>query len=235
VTLKFDVQPQPSAKKPTSQPRLLKALKKIPVAPATILVVEDDINVAAVLEARLESFGYKVCDIARTGPKAIECQNQHQPDLVLMDILLEGDMNGIEAAEKISAKSDVPIIFITCLNDPSVLDKAIRTHPYGYLVKPYDNAELRSCIEIALVKHKAANEREELIAQLEDALLQVRKLSGLLPICASCKKIRDKEGGWQQIEDYISDHSEADFSHSICPQCARKLYPELNLDKGYHE
>ncbi|MEJ2659419.1 MAG: response regulator, partial [Desulfobacteraceae bacterium] len=209
MTLKFDVQPQSSAKKQPSQPRLLNALKKVPVTPATILVVEDDINVAAVMEARLESFGYNVCDIARTGLKAIEGQARHRPDLVLMDILLEGDMNGIEAAEQISAKSDVPIIFITCLNDPSVLDKAIQTHPYGYLVKPYDNAELRSCIEIALVKHQAAKEREELIAKLEDALLQVRKLSGLLPICASCKKIRDKEGGWQQIEDYISTHSEA--------------------------
>ncbi len=208
-------------------------LKKIQVTPATILVVEDDINVAAVLEARLESFGYKVCDIARTGQKAIEGQNHHEPDLVLMDILLEGDMNGIEAAEQISAKSEVPIIFITCLNDPAVLDKAIQTHPYGYLVKPYDNAELRSCIEIALVKHKAAKEREKLITQLEEALLQVRKLSGLLPICASCKKIRDEEGGWQHIEDYISTHSEADFSHSICPQCARRLYPELSLDEGH--
>ena len=233
MTLKFDVQRQPSAKILPSQPRLLNALKKVPVTPATILVVEDDINVAAVMEARLESFGYQVCEIARTGLKAIEGQNRHQPDLILMDILLEGDMNGIEAAEQISARSDVPIIFISCLNDPSVLDKAIQTHPYGYLVKPYDNAELRSCIEIALVKHKAAKEREELIAQLEDALQQVRKLSGLLPICASCKKIRDKEGGWQQIEDYISDHSEADFSHSICPQCAKRLYPELNLDEGY--
>lgn len=233
MKLKFDVQHQPSAKILPSQPRLLNALKKLPVTPATILVVEDDINVAAVMEARLESFGYKVCEIARTGLKAIEGQDRHQPDLILMDILLEGDMNGIEAAEQISARSDVPIIFISCLNDPSVLDKAIQTHPYGYLVKPYDNAELRSCIEIALVKHKAAKEREELIAQLEDALQQVRKLSGLLPICASCKKIRDKEGGWQQIEDYISDHSEADFSHSICPQCARRLYPELNMDEGY--
>jgi two-component system, response regulator PdtaR len=206
--------------------------KKFPVTPATILVVEDDINVAAVLEARLESFGYEVCAIARTGMKAVENHKRHAPDLVLMDILLEGDMNGIEAAEQISAKSDVPIIFITCLNDPEVLDKAIRTHPYGYLVKPYDNAELRSCIEIALVKHKAAKEREHLIAQLEDALLQVKKLSGLLPICASCKKIRDEQGGWQQIEDYITDHSEADFSHSICPECARRLYPEINLERG---
>ena len=206
---------------------MMNAWEKAPDTPARILLVEDDTNVAAVMEARLESFGYSVCEIASTGPRAIEASDRHHPDLVLMDILLEGDMNGIEAAEQISATSDAPIIFITCLNDPAILDRAIKTNPSGYLVKPYDNAELRSSIEIALVKHRAAKEREKLIAQLERALLQVKKLSGLLPICASCKKIRDDQGGWQQIEDYIATHSEADFSHSICPECARKLYPEI--------
>ena len=201
--------------------------KKVPATSARILVVEDDVNVAAVMEARLESFGYKVCEIAHSGTKAIENSQRHQPDLILMDILLEGDMNGIEAAEKISSTSDVPIIFVTCLNDPTVLDRAIKTNPSGYLVKPYDNAELRSCVEIALVKHRAAKEREKLIAELENALLQVKRLSGLLPICASCKKIRDEQGDWEQIEDYIATHSEADFSHSICPECATSMYPDI--------
>lgn len=210
---------------------MMNAWEKAPVTPAKIFVVEDDVNVAVVLEARLESFGYSVCGIAHTGPKAIQGTENHHPDLVLMDIMLEGDMNGIEAAEKIGETSDVPIIFISCLNDTAVLDRAIKTNPSGYLVKPYDNAELRSCIEIALVKYRAAKEREKLIVELENALLQVKKLSGLLPICAACKKIRDKKGGWQQIEDYIATHSEADFSHSICPQCAQRLYPELYSDK----
>lgn len=210
---------------------MMNAWKKAPVTPAKILVVEDDVNVAVVLEARLESFGYTVCDIAHTGPKAIQGAKKHQPDIVLMDIMLKGDMNGIEAAEKIGETSDVPIIFISCLNDSAILDRAIQTNPSGYLVKPYENAELRSCIEISLVKYRAAKEREKLIAELENALLQVKKLSGLLPICAACKKIRDDKGGWQQIEDYIATHSEADFSHSICPQCAQKLYPELYTDK----
>jgi CheY-like chemotaxis protein len=210
---------------------MINTWEKTPVTPARILVVEDDVNVAAVMEARLESFGYSVCEIAQSGTKAIENSERHRPDLILMDILLEGDMNGIEAAEKISSTSDVPIIFVTCLNDSAVLDRAIKTNPSGYLVKPYDNAELRSCVEIALVKHRATKEREKLIAQLENALLQVKRLSGLLPICASCKKIRTEQGDWEQIEDYIATHSEADFSHSICPQCARRLYPEIFPDK----
>jgi CheY-like chemotaxis protein len=197
------------------------------VTSARILVVEDDKNVAAVLEARLESFGHEVCAIAASGQTAIDSALRLKPDIILMDILLEGEMNGIEAAERIKAQSDVPIIFLTCLNDPDVLARAIDTNPYGYLVKPYDNAALRSSIEITLIKHRAEKEKENLITQLQDALMQVKRLSGLLPICAACKRIRDEEGGWRQIEEYIAVHSEADFSHGICPQCAEKLYPEV--------
>jgi two-component system, response regulator PdtaR len=206
-------------------------LKKAPVTPAVILVVEDEINVATVMEARLLSFGYVVCAIARSGPEAIAYAKQHQPDLVLMDILLADNTNGIEAAREIRTRSEVPIIFITCLNDQAVLDSAIQTNPSGFLIKPYDNTELRSCIEIAMIKHRATKEREKLIAQLEEALLQVKRLSGLLPICASCKKIRDNQGRWCQIEEYITTHSEAGFSHGICPQCARVLYPEYSKQK----
>jgi len=77
---------------------------------------------------------------------------------------------------------------------------------------------------------KTEKEKENLINKLQDTLSEVKQLSGLLPICASCKKIRDDKGYWNQIESYIKKHSEADFSHSICPDCARKLYPDLDLD-----
>jgi PAS domain S-box-containing protein len=76
-------------------------------------------------------------------------------------------------------------------------------------------------------RKKAEEEQERLIGELQHALAEVRRLSGLLPICASCKKIRDDQGYWQQIEAYIQDHSEAEFSHSVCPECAKKLYPDL--------
>lgn len=200
--------------------------------PPKLLIVEDEIHVATVLEARLQFFGYFVCDIARSGPHAVRTAIEHHPDLVLMDILLEGDMNGIEAAELIRHQVDVPIVFITCLSDQGMLDRAIKANAYGYILKPYDNAELRYTIEIALIKHRAAKERERLIAELEQALLEVKKLSGLLRICASCKKIRDEDGSWQQIEQYINTHSEADFSHGICPECVHALYPELNSRKA---
>jgi PAS domain S-box-containing protein len=76
-------------------------------------------------------------------------------------------------------------------------------------------------------RHAAEEERDRLIRGLTDALGRVKKLSGLLPICSSCKKIRDDQGYWNQLEVYISEHSDASFTHSFCPECVRRLYPEI--------
>jgi len=94
------------------------------------------------------------------------------------------------------------------------------------------NEALKSEIE----RRKAIqHEREALIDDLKKALAEIRTLSGLLPICSSCKKIRDDMGYWRQIEEYISKHSEAEFTHGLCPSCAKKLYPEYFKDHAEHE
>jgi hypothetical protein len=80
-------------------------------------------------------------------------------------------------------------------------------------------------------RRRAEIEKDELIVELKDALDEVKTLSGLLPICASCKKIRDDNGYWNQIEHYIQTHSDAEFSHGICPACVKKLYPDIEMDK----
>jgi PAS domain S-box-containing protein len=84
-------------------------------------------------------------------------------------------------------------------------------------------------------RKRAEDEREKLIQELQKALAEVKTLSGLIPICASCKKIRDDKGYWNQIESYIRDHSEAEFSHSICPECMKKLYPDFSKDTSQRE
>ena len=201
--------------------------KTKPPKGAAILVVEDDENMAVVLQARLESFGYSVCAVAKSAAETLLCARNHRPDLILMDIMLEGDTNGIQAAEHILGQQDVPIIFLSCRSDQEVIDSAILTRPFAYLVKPYHNAELRSTIEIALIRHRAAKEREQLIFRLEKALQEIKKLSGLLPICASCKRIRDEADRWLPFAAYIRSHSEADFSYGICPDCAPRLYPDV--------
>jgi PAS domain S-box-containing protein len=88
----------------------------------------------------------------------------------------------------------------------------------------------RKLNEEILERKKAEEEKAQLIDELQQAITEVKKLSGMLPICSSCKKIRDDQGYWTQIESYIRDHSEAEFSHSICPECAKKLYPTLYED-----
>ena len=83
-----------------------------------------------------------------------------------------------------------------------------------------------------LERRRTESEKEHAITQLKDALAQVRVLRGLLPICSSCKQIRDEHGNWTQIEAYIDERSEAKFSHGICPDCARRLYPDFRIDGG---
>lgn len=85
---------------------------------------------------------------------------------------------------------------------------------------------MASFIDITRRKEVEAD-REKLVSKLQDALNKIKTLKGIIPICAACKKIRDDKGYWNQIESYIKEHSEADFSHGICPECAEKLYPEL--------
>ncbi|MDA8099293.1 MAG: PAS domain-containing protein [Nitrospiraceae bacterium] len=87
------------------------------------------------------------------------------------------------------------------------------------------------CIDITDRK-RAAEERERLIAELQEALKEVKMLSGLLPVCSSCRKIKDEQGAWSSLESYISDHTEAQFSHGICPECAQKLYPDFYKKKS---
>jgi len=88
--------------------------------------------------------------------------------------------------------------------------------------------ESRTCLIIRDISERklAEHERDRLIRELQEALARVKNLSGLLPICASCKKIRDEHGLWYSLEIYIRNHSEADFSHGICPDCRKRLYPE---------
>jgi PAS domain S-box-containing protein len=90
---------------------------------------------------------------------------------------------------------------------------------------------LHSIVHDITERKFAETERERLIGELQDALSKVKLLSGFLPICASCKKIRNDKGYWQQIEAYIRDHSEAQFSHGICPDCSRRLYPDFYVEK----
>ena len=328
-----------------------------------ILIVEDEAIVAADLKNKLGRIGYGVSGIAPDGAQAVEMALNQKPQLILMDIQLDGPLDGIETAMEIQRRQDVPIVYLTAHSDRATLSRAKLSGPFGYILKPFDDSQLALQIELAIYKHQtekqlqdqrellhvtlhsigegviatdgdgdiafinpvaesltgwsndtaigkpidrvfrivdehtrapltdlivnlqseaklsspashwqlvaregrklpvwisgapirdsrqrfrgvvlvfrdisrqrqSESEKDALLAELQNAMGKVRMLSGLLPICSSCKKIRDDNGDWNQIEDYIGKRSEADFSHGICPDCVKKLYPGFNLNAG---
>jgi CheY-like chemotaxis protein len=119
----------------------------------TVLVVEDDIVIGNLIENRLRKLGYAVCGIVNSGEEAIIRATEQKPDLVLMDIQLAGDIDGIAASRIIHNQQSIPIIYLTSFADDYTLDRAKRTDPAGYIMKPFSDDDLRTAIEIALFKY----------------------------------------------------------------------------------
>lgn len=191
-----------------------------------VMIVEDEGIVALQIRSSLEQRGYPVAGVFATGEAALAAVGSSAPDLVLMDMKLQGELDGIQTASLLRERHGLPVIFLTAHSEDSTVERAKRAEPYGYLLKPFNIQELYIAIEVAFHKHKIDREKDILTRDLKAALQKVKQLSGLLPICASCKRIRNDEGYWVQIEQYIRDHSEAQFSHGICRECAKKIYPE---------
>jgi diguanylate cyclase (GGDEF)-like protein/PAS domain S-box-containing protein len=124
------------------------------MAEVQILVVEDDSIVVMELRYRLQNLGYAVSGVASFGEEAIEKATEMRPDLVLMDIRLKGAMNGVRAAEEIRARFDIPVVYLTAYADEATLQRAKLTEPYGYIIKPFEERELHTTIEVALYKHE---------------------------------------------------------------------------------
>ncbi len=128
---------------------------------ARVVVVEDEKIVALEIIDRLKSLGYDVPGSASTGEDAIRCADQFRPDLILMDIKLKGPMDGIEAAEQIRAKFGIPVVYLTAYADDDTLQRAKIAEPYGYLLKPFEERELYTNIEMALYRAKMERKVKE--------------------------------------------------------------------------
>ncbi len=120
----------------------------------SVLIVEDEGVVALSIQAVLKKMGYKVVGIAVTGNEAIALAMEHKPDVILMDIHIKGDIDGIQTTEKLNKITDIPVIFLTAYADDETVSRAIKTRSHSYLVKPYNPRELYSNIEFAIYKHR---------------------------------------------------------------------------------
>lgn len=135
-----------------------------------ILVVEDEIVVAMEIEEKLKSLGYEPLSLCSSGEDAVARVEDRQPDLVLMDIKLDGKLDGIQAAELIRSRHDIPIVYLTAYADEKTLNRAKLTEPFGYLVKPFSEVELRTTIEVALYKHQQDAKTKETAHWLESVI-----------------------------------------------------------------
>ncbi len=197
-----------------------------------VLIVEDDSLVSEMIQGLVEDIPYTVAGRAVDGEQAIEMVQDLKPDVVLMDIEMPR-MNGLEAARQVFDCCPTPIVILTAYETPQLLQEASETGAGAYLVKPPNMRQVERAITIAMARFKDMTELRRLNTELqarnqelEAAMARIKTLSGLLPICSSCKKIRNDEGYWQQVEIYISEHSDADFSHGLCPDCMKELYPD---------
>ena len=156
---------------------------------ASILVAEDENIVAMDLRNRLSSLGYSVAGIAATGEEAVAKAGETFPDLILMDIRLRGDMDGVEAAAEIRSKYQLPVVYLTGQADEHTLRRAKITEPLGYLLKPFDDRELRPAIEIALHKHRVESQLRVKSMELESLLAVARILAQPIGFKEKCSLV----------------------------------------------
>ncbi|HLO68064.1 MAG TPA: response regulator [Holophaga sp.] len=197
-------------------------------APAHILIVDDLPKNLQVLALLLDKAGHRV-SMAMDGAQALAMVEAEPPDLILLDVMMPG-LDGLETCRRLKAKEatrEIPVIFLTAKAELEDLQEGFSLGAVDYVTKPFRGGELLARVATHVALKRALERERDLRVSLQETLAQVRVLSGLLPICACCKKVRDDGGYWNQIETYIEAHSEVGFTHGICPDCSARLYPEM--------
>lgn len=198
-----------------------------------ILVAEDDYLISEEIVRSLDSLGYGNIRKAANGREAVDTACTIRPDVVVMDVQMP-ELDGIAAAARIQECCPTPIVILTAYESSDLLRKASAAGVSSYLLKPPQPEEMERAITIALARHSDLmeirhfhKELAQVNEELQRALAEVKQLRGILPICAYCKKIRKDDGSWEQIEVYVREHTDAQFSHGMCGECKIKWYEEL--------
>lgn len=193
-----------------------------------ILVVDDDPDILLAAVRLLRKAGYHVFE-AQNANNCLSILNEEKIDLVLLDVVMP-DMDGYEACKKIKAGDNTRQTYVVLLSgmktSPDDQSEGLEIGADGFIARPVTNRELLARVEAMVRIINAERERDRLIEELQKALNQIRTLEGIIPICMHCHKIRNDQEAWDRLEKYIEENSEARFSHSICPECLEKLYPE---------
>ena len=193
-----------------------------------ILIAEDDLTSRTVLAGVLEKCGHEVVVTVNGAEAWLVLQQPDAPALAILDWIMP-EADGLDVVRLVRAlQTDRPpyIIMLTSKGDKADIVAGLDAGADDYLAKPFDTGELLARVEVGRRMVEMQDALAAKVEELREALMHIKTLRGIVPICANCKKIRDDRGYWNQVEIYVRNHTEAKFSHGICPECMEKLYPE---------
>lgn len=197
-----------------------------------VLIADDDAALRYGLQVQLERWGHEpiVCEDGAAARAVLESPDP--PPIAILDRSMPG-ADGVSLCRDIRANDALRSMYVILLTAHDTRDDMVEGLHGGadeYITKPFDWGLLRARIQIGARIVTLQQNLEQRVRELQAALDMVKQLSGLLPICSYCKRIRRDEGEyWQQLEAYLSEHSEAEFSHSVCPQCLERAKRDLGL------
>jgi len=193
-----------------------------------ILVAEDDKISRKILETMLIKAGYQVVSV-EDGMKALMSIKKDVPDMLITDWMMP-ELDGLGLCRRVRALNlpgYVYVILLTAMAEKEKIIEGLNAGANDYITKPFERNELLARVRAGERVVQLERSLRQKNKELSEALAQVKRLKGLLPICMFCKKIRNDENYWQQVEEYVAAHSDADFTHSICPECLKKKVPQL--------
>lgn len=186
-----------------------------------ILIAEDDEVSRRILQLTLAASGHQIIS-TQSGTEALSIlESETAPPLAVLDWMMPG-MDGLEVCRRIrqiQTRTPVYLILLTAKGSKTDIVEGLDAGANDYIVKPFDREELRARVKVGEMVVNLQQRLAVQVKELEEALVQVKQLQGILPICSYCKNIRDDKNYWEQLESYISRHSGAKFSHSVCPSC----------------
>jgi phosphoserine phosphatase RsbU/P len=196
-----------------------------------ILIAEDESVSRRMLEATVSKWGYEV-SLACDGNEAwAKLQQPASPPLLILDWQMPG-IDGIDLCRRIRERKELSSLYVILLTSRDTKKDLVHGLEAGaddYVAKPFDPEELRARLHVGTRVIGLQHALAERVQELEAALFREKQLQGLLPICCYCKKIRDDRNYWHQVETYMAQHAQVQFSHSVCPECTEKFKKDMGL------
>jgi sigma-B regulation protein RsbU (phosphoserine phosphatase) len=193
-----------------------------------VLIAEDDLTSRQLLEGVLKKWGCEVVS-TRDGNEAWAAfQSEDAPGLAILDWMMPG-MDGVDLCRRVrgrKARDPVYLILLTALGQTKDIVAGLDAGADDYVTKPFNSNELRARIRVGQRVLELQSSLAGRVRELEEAFSHIKTLQGILPICMYCHKIRNDQESWQRIDQYITEHSDTQFSHGLCPECMEKHYPQ---------